>query len=288
MSIVKNDPALPLVSVIIPTYNRSELLQEAIGSVLSQSFTDYELIIVDDGSTDDTLKRLLFYGESIRVIHRNNQGVSSARNTGIASSCGSLIAFLDSDDLWRPDKLARQVEFFQKNPDALICQTNEIWIRNGIRVNPGQRHLKKSGMIFEPSLKLCLVSPSAVMIKRGMLDRIGLFDERLPACEDYDLWLRVSCRYPVYLIDEPLVIKRGGHPDQLSKTPGLDKYRIEALKKIIDSHGLTAEQRNAAVNMLSEKCRIYLAGCLKRGREKEAKYIRGIAERYCSCLFPEL
>jgi glycosyltransferase involved in cell wall biosynthesis len=232
---MKKNQKNPLVSVIIPTYNRGWIVQEAIGSVLEQDFADYELIVVDDGSADDTAAILTVYGSTITVLNQPNRGVSAARNRGIAAASGQLIAFLDSDDLWLPRKLSTQVEFFKNHPDTVISQTQERWIRNGVRVNPRQRHHKFSGMIFEHSLALCLVSPSAVMLKKSLFDEVGVFDEQLPACEDYDLWLRISCRYPVHLIDAPLVIKRGGHADQLSRAAGLDKYRIRSLVKIIDS-----------------------------------------------------
>ncbi|MBW2252653.1 MAG: glycosyltransferase family 2 protein, partial [Deltaproteobacteria bacterium] len=166
------------------------------------------------------------------------------------------------------------------NPDALICQTEELWIRNGKRVNPKKRHKKFSGMIFKHSLPLCIVSPSAVMLKKSLLDKTGVFDESLPACEDYDLWLRISCKYPVYLIDTSLIIKRGGDEDQLSKTPKLDKYRIQALKKIIESSLLAKDQRINAVKMLKQKCKIYAQGCLKRGRNDESRYYFALAKRY--------
>lgn len=268
----------PAVSVIIPTYNRGWILREAVDSVLNQDFTDFELIVVDDGSTDDTGEILAAYGRSVIVLRQPNQGVSAARNRGIAEARAQLVALLDSDDLWLPQKLSRQVDFFKINPEALICQTEETWVRNGVRVNPKKRHRKFSGMIFEASLALCLVSPSAVMMRRELFDRVGLFDQRLPACEDYDLWLRVSCRYPVYLIDEPLIIKRGGHADQLSKASGLDRYRIAAIRKILDSGQLSQSQSRAAVRTLKGKCMIYAAGCRKRGRRDEANYYEGLAK----------
>ncbi len=270
----------PLVSVIIPTYNRGWILHEAIDSVLAQDFIDFELIVVDDGSTDNTVKILNSYKKDIIVLHQNNQGVSAARNRGIMESSGSLIAFLDSDDLWLPKKLSRQVDYLNLNPDAMICQTEEIWVRNGVRVNPKKRHKKLSGMIFERSLALCLVSPSAVMIKRRLFGEIGGFDETLPACEDYDLWLRISCRYPVFLIDTPLIIKRGGHSDQLSTSSGLDKFRIKAIKKIIESNLLSKTQYKAAVKTLKEKCTIYASGCRKRGRKEEALYYTKLSDSY--------
>ncbi len=270
----------PLISVIIPTYNRGWIIKEAIVSVLAQDYLNFELIVVDDGSTDITHDILNSYQKNILVLRQNNKGVSSARNRGLAEASGHFIAFLDSDDTWLPQKLSRQVDFFHSNPDALICQTEEIWIRNNVRVNPKKRHKKPSGMIFEPSLSLCLVSPSAVMIKRNLFEEVGLFDETLPACEDYDLWLRISCRHPVHLIDTPLIIKRGGHDDQLSASPGLDKFRIKARKKVIESGLLSAAQYQTAVETLTEKCDIYASGCRKRGRIGEAAYYESLAKIY--------
>jgi glycosyltransferase involved in cell wall biosynthesis len=270
----------PLVTVIIPTYNRGWIVKEAVDSVLEQDFSDYELIVVDDGSSDNTPAILKAYGKKITVLRQPNKGVSAARNRGIAAASGRLIAFLDSDDRWLPRKLSAQVKFFNTHPDAVINQTQEHWIRNGVRVNPKKRHHKFSGMIFERSLALCLVSPSAVMIKKSLFSIVGVFDENLPACEDYDLWLRISCRYPVDLIETALIIKRGGHDDQLSKTMGLDKYRIQSLVKIIDSDLLTPQQTQAALITLMEKCEVYAGGCLKRGREEEAKYFHQLAEKY--------
>lgn len=268
------------VSVIIPTYNRALLLKEAIDSVLAQDYRNFELIVVDDGSTDQTPEILNTYRENLTALRQHNQGVSSARNAGIAAASGNLVAFLDSDDLWLPSKLSRQVEFFNANPKAQICQTEETWIRNNVRVNPKKRHKKISGMIFEPSLKLCLVSPSAVMIRKNLFENVGLFDENLPACEDYDLWLRISCRYPVYLIETPLIIKRGGHADQLSRLPGLDRYRIQSIQKILKSNLLLTSQYIAAVKTLQKKCAVYAAGCRKRGRLDEAAQYETLAKKY--------
>jgi len=270
----------PSVSVVIPTYNRGWILREAIDSVLDQTMEDFELIVVDDGSTDDTQDILEEYGDAVRTIHQGNGGVSAARNRGIASAEGTYIAFLDSDDLWMPEKLRTQLEFFQSHPKALICQTEEMWIRRGVRVNPKKRHKKPSGMIFEPSLELCLVSPSAVMVHRKLFDLVGLFDEDFRICEDYDMWLRIGYRYPIYLIDRPLIVKRGGHKDQISKGIGLDRLRALAIQKIIDRGVLSVSQHNAAVSALKVKCRIYAAGCRKHGRIDEAIGYEQLAERY--------
>jgi len=268
-----------LVSVIIPTYNRGWILKEAVESVLNQDYDAFELIVVDDGSTDDTRDILSAYN-NITVLDQPNQGVSAARNRGVAHARGSFIAFLDSDDVWLPRKLAVQVDFFQQNHKALVCQTQETWVRKGRRVNPGHRHQKQSGMFFKRSLELCLVSPSAVMIKKSFFDEIGRFDESLPACEDYDLWLRINAHHPIYLIDQPLIVKRGGHDDQLSANPGLDKYRITSIRKLIDSNDLSPTQKKAAVRVLKTKCRIYAAGCRKRGRMEDAAFYQDLIESY--------
>jgi glycosyltransferase involved in cell wall biosynthesis len=272
---------MELVSVIIPTYNRSAYLREAIESVLSQTYKNIELIVVDDGSTDATGELLLQHGAKLSVLHTGHRGPSAARNCGIAAASGAHIAFLDSDDVWLPDKLREQMLFFQDHPEARVCQTEEIWIRNGVRVNPMNKHKKYSGWIFERCLPLCIVSPSAVMIERSVFTSAGLFDETFLACEDYDLWLRISARYPVFLLDTPLIIKRGGHNDQQSKIiPHLDQYRIRALCKILESNLLQPDQHRQALAELKKKCRIYGSGCLKRGRKDEGEQILKLPENY--------
>ncbi|MBW2676630.1 MAG: glycosyltransferase [Deltaproteobacteria bacterium] len=276
----KNLPDSPLVSVIIPTYNRGWVLRETIESVLAQNYGNVELIVVDDGSTDDTPGILAAFNR-VTALHQSNRGVSAARNSGVAHARGQFIAFLDSDDLWMPEKLSVQLDFFQNNPKAMICQTQEIWMRNGRRVNSGKRHQKPSGMFFERSLELCLVSPSAVMMRKKFFTGMGGFDEQLLACEDYDLWLRIGVNHPIFLIDRPLIVKRGGHADQLSAGIGLDKYRIQSITKLLDIGVLSPEQEKAAVCVLKDKCRVYAGGCHKRGRLREAAYYRSISDAYC-------
>ena len=272
--------APPKVSVIIPTFNRAWSLKEAIDSVLSQDYPHLELIVVDDGSTDSTHAILDSYGERIKRLRQENRGVSSARNHGIRIADGDLIAFLDSDDRWMKKKISTQVQFFKNHPEAMICQTEEIWIRNGNRVNKKKIHQKPSGDIFEPSLTLCLVSPSAVMMRRNFFNEAGLFDETLPACEDYDLWLRASASLPVFLIETPLIEKRGGHSDQLSRAWGLDIYRIQSLIKIINGGRLSQDQRKSAIAVMQKKAKIFVNGCLKRGKHKEAERVSEMVKGY--------
>ncbi|WP_457554026.1 glycosyltransferase family 2 protein [Desulfobacula sp.] len=261
----------PLVSAILPTYNRAWTLENAIDSVLAQDYPNMELIVIDDGSDDNTPKLLEPYKNQITVLYQENKGVSAARNLGIKKSKGEFIALLDSDDAWDKKKISCQMEFFFHHPDALICQTEEIWIRNGKKVNPKFKHKKLSGMIFESSLNLCLVSPSAVMMKRQLFDIKGYFNENFTVCEDYDLWLRVSTTLPIFLIDKPYTIKKGGHKDQLSNFHSQDKFRIQSLVTLIQSGDLAPDQIQAAKKVLKKKCIIYGNGCLKRGRKQEGK-----------------
>ncbi|MBI2350389.1 MAG: glycosyltransferase, partial [Deltaproteobacteria bacterium] len=250
----------PLVSVIIPTHNRWPVLCDAIQSVLGQSYKGFELIVVDDGSQDGTADHLRRYGPRLRFFSQHRRGVAAARNLGVRCARGRYLAFLDSDDLWQPKKLEVQLAFMEARPEAQICQTEEIWIRYGRRVNPKRRHRKPSGDIFRASLDLCLVSPSAVMMTRELFERVGGFDETFIVCEDYDLWLRVSVDTPVYLIPDPLVLKRGGHKDQLSRsTWGLDRFRVMAIKKLLKSE-LSYEKREWVMEVLRKKTAILAHG----------------------------
>jgi len=259
------------VSIVIPTHNRWPMLGEAVDSVLAQTASDHELIVVDDGSTDETARRLQDYGQRLTVLAQNRRGVAAARNLGVSRSAGRYLAFLDSDDLWHPQKLQRQLDFMQQNPDVEICQTEEIWIRNGVRVNPRRRHRKFSGDIFRHSLELCLVSPSAVMMRRELLDRVGGFDESFPVCEDYDLWLRISKDTEVPLIPEALVTRRGGHADQLSRsTWGFDRFRVISMANLIEA-GLEPEQAGWALEAMAKKVTILARGFRKRGNEAMAQ-----------------
>jgi glycosyltransferase involved in cell wall biosynthesis len=265
---------MPSVSVIIPTHNRRDYVREAIASVVAQTYQDFELIVVDDGSDDDTGTLVAEFSPvcpSLRYVCQANQGVSVARNTGVALSSGHYLAFLDSDDVWQPSKLERQLAFFGAHPRASICQTEEIWLRRGVRVNPHAKHRKTGGDIFARSLERCLVSPSAVMLRRSLFDRVGGFDPCLPACEDYDLWLRIGATQPIHLLDTPLVIKRGGHPDQLSQRFwGMDRFRVRALQKLLDSGILSAEQRRLTVRVFHNKCAVLARGARKRGKSGQA------------------
>lgn len=267
--------------MIIPTHNRADVLGRAVASVLAQTWTDFELIVVDDGSTDHTAAVLAEFDDPrLTGMHQENKGVSAARNLGIRASSGRFIALLDSDDSWLPDKLARQLAFMRES-GMEISQTDEIWIRDGARVNPCRKHAKLAGWFLERSLELCLISPSCVLFSRALWEELGPFDERLPACEDYSLWLRVGLRYPVGLIPEALTIKTGGHADQLSRRIiGLDLYRIYAMLDLLQTMDMTAEQRVLVVAALRQRVRLYAQGCIKYGKDEEALRVRELAAVY--------
>lgn len=266
----------PLVSVIIPTFNRKFFVKEAVESVLFQTYDNYEVIVIDDGSTDNTKDFLSSLKPHIKYIYQENKGVSSARNCGAKISEGKFLAFLDSDDLWKREKLEKQMNYMIAK-DYLISQTDETWIRNGKHLNKKVKHAKPLDDIYFPSLAMCLVTPSAVVIEKELFFKYGGFDESLLSCEDYDLWIRMSAFEKIGCLYEELVIKRGGHEDQLSSAFGLDRYRILSLNSFIrETLTLDKDKRNAAVKMLIEKCEVYLIGLRKREKYSEIEEIEAI------------
>ena len=273
---------MPQVTVILPTWNRAKWLKTSIESVLSQTFQDFELIVVDDASTDSTEEILESYSGKIRTIFLpENLGVSAARNTAIVQSDSKWIAFLDSDDYWHAEKLEKQIKQTRLCPEYQIHFTDEIWIRNGIRVNPKNKHRKREGWIFKPSLALCLMAPSTVMLQRELLERHGMFDDALPVCEDYDLWLRLTAYHPVVLLNEKMMTRHGGHSDQLSRKQwGIDRFRVQSLQKILSQENLRSGDRTAAIRMLRKKCEILIKGFRNRGNMKEIRVYQNIAQKY--------
>ncbi|MFB3073314.1 MAG: glycosyltransferase family 2 protein [bacterium] len=270
----------PAVSVIIPTFNRRAMAAEAVASVQAQTFGEWECIVIDDGSTDGTSEAIeALADERVRVVRQRRRGVAAARNRGVAESRSPLIAFLDSDDLWRPAKLACQVSVMAEG--WALCHTDEIWVRRGVRVNPKKKHAKAGGWLLERSLELCCISPSAAVVRRDVLDALGGFDEAFPVCEDYDLWLRLTARHPVAFVPEPLVTKRGGHAGQLSSSRwGLDRWRVAAIVKLLDEGPPGDEARILATSELHRKCDILIGGFANRGKEAEAALYRSLKERF--------
>ena len=266
------------VSAVIPTFNRGHCLLRAINSVLAQTTPVDEIIVVDDGSDDKTYDLLVkselldMRGQmpNIRYLYQENKGVSAARNLGIKEAENEYIALLDSDDAWAETKIERQaLKLEKKNFSCRITHTEEIWLKDGQRINPKKKHKKSGGFIFEKCLPLCCISPSSVLLHRTLFNEYGFFDEKLPACEDYDMWLRLCAFEEVLFVEEALTIKYGGHADQLSRAFwGMDRFRVQALEKLINSGKLSKTQRSQALEMLVKKIEILLLGAKKREKKE--------------------
>ncbi len=266
LTFLEQPPATaPDISVIIPVFNRAGSIKGAVDSVLSQDLPPGEIIVVDDGSEDETCRLLRDYGQRIKVVSlEKNQGVSTARNRGIQAAAGSWVAFLDSDDRWMKGRLLHQVSYLERNPFLEILQCDEIWIRNGKRVNKRRYHEKREGWLWNISLERCMVSPSCVILRKALIEKYGLFDTEMPACEDYDLWLRISRNHPVGLNAQADVNRYGGHGDQLSaRYPAMDRFRVYAMIKAMETENdplHAAQLRDAVISRLS----ILAGGARKR------------------------
>jgi glycosyltransferase involved in cell wall biosynthesis len=294
----------PLVSVIIPTYNRERLVCEAAASVLAQSFQDFELIIADDGSTDNTeknLERYTGYAAHTRAhwsthgphepVHgtvylklRHSGMPGLVRNKGSQAARGRYLAFLDSDDLWLPEKLELQMRLFQADTEPpLLCHTREKWLRGEKEISQaGQKH-RREGDIFADALVKCVIGPSTLVVEKAFFENHGGFREDLEIAEDYELWLRMTFTQPVQYVDKALTIKRAGikqagvrGPDEennLSEKYGhIEIFRIRALRDLVDKGFFSshAAKEKLAREELARKCGIYACGCHKRGRPAEA------------------
>jgi len=274
----------PLVSVIIPTHNRAALLERAIASVASQSYGNFEIIVVDDGSTDETSSVLEKWSARTRLVsrHQEQKGVSAARNAGVKAAAGEWVAFLDSDDEWLPEKLATQISYASRYPSLSVIHGEEMWIRSGVRVNPGRKYKKTGGWIFPKALELCAISPSTVLIKKDYFLKFKGFREDFPVCEDYHLWLHMTGRDPVGLVEEPLVKKHAGHGDQLSMSrKAMDFYRVKAIDDVLNENELPIAWRHQAIRALDKKCGILLNGYVKHNNMDGYQQVLAIRNRWC-------
>ena len=260
------------ISVIIPTFDRCELLRRALDSVLKQTQKPREIIVVDNGSKDHTYEMVSSLFSNVIYLKEKKKGVSASRNRGIASAKSNWIALLDSDDVWKPEKLEKQIAFNINNPKYRLIHTNEIWYRNNKFLNQLKKHKKSGGDIFKNSLSLCCISPSSTLIKKEIFSDYGYFDESLEVCEDYDMWIRITAKEEVGYLDEPMLIKHGGHSDQLSKKYwGMDRFRIFSLEKNLNGNWFTKEQRQTVINVLIKKLTILTNGANKRGNKEILK-----------------
>ncbi|NPA66187.1 MAG: glycosyltransferase family 2 protein [Epsilonproteobacteria bacterium] len=248
------------ISVIIPTYNRYTMLKRAIKSVYAQSFQPFEVIVVDDGSTDDT-KKIQKEFPDIIYIYQTNKGVSSARNKGIKEAQGEWIAFLDDDDEWEKEKLSFQMEFHRCNPEVLVSYTDEKWIKNSNEILIPKKYHKPKQNGFCDHVSYCNIAPSSVICHKTVFEKVGFFDEDLSVCEDYDLWLRILREFSFGYVDKKLIKKYAGHKDQLGFSEALDRYRVKALQKHID-----CKYNVEVAKELLKKYDILIRGAKKQGK----------------------
>lgn len=255
-------------SVIIPIFNRLPLLKRALDSVFAQTLSAKQVIVVDDGSTDGSAGWVQKHYPQVEIVRQNNAGVSAARNAGFEKVSTDWIALLDSDDEWLPEKMQRQSDEIASS-HLKVCHTEEIWIRNGVRVNAKKKHQKRRGDIFSDCLQLCAMSPSAIVLHRSIWESYGGFDESFVVCEDYDLWLRICANHKVALVEEPMIRKYGGHEDQLSRQYfGMDQYRIMAMQKLLgidlpDNIKLPDNKVSQLRQVLGKKLSLLFKGALK-------------------------
>ena len=270
---------MSVVDVIIPYYNRNELLKRAIRSVKAQSYPYWNLILLDDGSTQIFSHKS--YGDKIKHYRwENNKGVSYARNQGLKISQAPWVAFLDSDDEWLPQKLEQQIQYAKQNPQYPLIHCNEIWMKNGQLLNQKKHHKKTGGRVFIPSLRLCCISPSAVLVKKELFDELGLFNEDFPVCEDYELWLRVSSRYEVGFLNQALLIKHGGHKDQLSKKyVAMDYWRVKAMLYYLKADYLSLKEQQVLKQEILKKSTILIKGYKKHNNYKKQKELEKIYQQ---------
>ena len=265
------------ITVIIPSYNRYSVLKRALHSVYAQTHSPSEVIVIDDGSTDETSKIQKEF-PSIKYLYKKNGGVSSARNIGIKNAKYEWIAFLDSDDEWVENKLALQVAFHKENIDVLMSYTDESWIRNKSEVKIPKKFYKFGGEIFKNCLSHCIIAPSATLIHQKLLKKVGVFDESLEVCEDYDLWLRVALENKIGLIDKKLIVKYGGNEDQLStKHWGMDRFRVIALEKLYKKEN---SFKNLIAQTIVQKCTLLLKGAMKYDKTEDVDLYRKKIEYY--------
>lgn len=267
------------ISVIIPTYNRAQFIRRAIDSVLNQTYKNFELIIVDDGSTDETEDFLdpLKKAGLIRYLKRPNLGVSCARNFGVENATGTFISFLDSDDEWLPHKLQDQLNFLERHSSLRIVYGEELWIRNGKRVNQKKIHQKSGGWIFDQCVQQCLIAPSSVMMEKSLFLEMGGFDEQFMVCEDYDLWLKISSLFEIGFVSHPLIIKHGGHEDQLStKFVAMDLWRLKSMQRILQIRNLNHDLKSIVVESMKRRGGILLLGFQKHGNARDYQVVEEI------------
>lgn len=219
-------------SVIIPLYNRADTIEDAVDSVLAQTYNNHEIIIVDDGSTDNFTKTLAQYGDAVTCISQENRGPAAARNKGIRHAQGEFVAFLDSDDAWLPTKLEKQLDCFRKNLDFCLIGTGHFNCDENLRSCVRQKRIKMAKNDKEGILIQNLWPNSSVVVRRFCFEKVGFFNEGMKFAEDWDMWIRIAQFFPVGTLEEPLVCFRQ-HSKGLAGSPANNDYNFSVWKKLI-------------------------------------------------------
>lgn len=245
------------VSVIIATHNRAALVKEAIESVLAQSVPVHEVIVVDDGSTDATCETLRSFGDRIRAISQRNQGASAARNTAMRMATGSWLAFLDDDDVWLKDKIAKQTEIVQRDPALGLVYCSDYAVDHQLRVMYQRpANSENRGDVFEKLLVNNFIFTSCVMARRDAVEEAGFMDLSLRFAQDWDLWLKIAKKYRVDFAAEPVVYYRHSPTGCLTKDiPAVDRMKEmqDILDRASESRPISAGSRRDAYYRL--ECR---------------------------------
>lgn len=281
------------VAAVLPVRDRAALLAEAMQSILAGKTRPRELIVVvnskgpareaDLGAARAAADQA---GDVIvRILTEERPGPAAARNRGWRAAAASWISFLDSDDLWAPEKLAAQLRFLARRPHLDACHTGERWLKHGRELSQPRRLAPRSGAFLYDAFETCLISCSSILLRRSLLETLGGFDETFPVCEDFELWLRLLARTPVGLVPEPLTIKRSGDWAQLSQSRhSMDAWRIRAILKFAAATPLDGRALAAARNSVERKLRILQQGADKRRTTEPVERLAGEVRQ----LWPDL
>jgi glycosyltransferase involved in cell wall biosynthesis len=296
-------------TVVVPTCNRREMVAQALQSVLAQTYRNFELVVVDDGSTDGTpmhLMRLLgaepraveilsrmnpaalnpFFhqfvhdGIPIQYQYHPNRGLGAARNRGIRHARGTYVAFLEAEDLWEPTHLQAQIAFLDGDGWARIARVGGRQAKDGTRARRSRRAEEASGWIFSQALEACPAGLSCAVVHRGCFAECGTFDENMPACDDYDLWLRLAARFPIHYVAGPEVTHRSPRPELASHSWTWDRFRVYALEKAFQSGQLNPEQRFLVSQEIVRRCEHLVEGYRRQKSEERANFYERKRKRF--------
>lgn len=297
------------VTVVVPTCNRKDFVTQALHSVFSQNYRNFEIVVVDDGSTDGTAAHLLrtfgaearavelvarrnpaaltpFYhtfthqGLLVRYEYHQNRGLGAARNRGIRHARGSYIAFLEAEDIWEPGHLRSQIDFLEGHRGACIARVGERPAKEGPRSRRARRGEVASGNLFAQALEQAPAGISCAVVHRSCFAECGEFDENMPACEDYDLWLRLTARFPVYYVEGPEVTRRAPRPDGSPHAWTSDRFRVYSLEKSFQSGQLDSEQRFLVSQALVRRCERLVEGYRRQKSEERANFYERKRRRF--------